>query len=234
MIQDNIAAINKRISEAALRVDRSPADIKLVAVSKRIPEGKILEAMEYGHYTFGENYVQEAFKKIPLVKSGQREKPVSFHFIGKLQSNKAKKAAELFDVIETVDRVKLAKALEAHLAKLDKKLEAYLQVNIGREEQKSGAMPEDCALILKEISQLQHIKITGLMTMPPFFSDPENVRPYFRELRQLSESLQTKGLLGQHGSVELSMGMSGDFEVAIEEGATVVRIGTAIFGPRDI
>lgn len=232
MIQDNLTAIINRIKTAALRVNRSPAEIKLVAVSKHIPGEKILQAIKYGHYTFGENYIQEALDKIPLIRKNQAMNNISFHFIGKLQSNKAGKAAELFEVIETIDNVKLAKTLEKHLVSLNKTLTAYLQVNIGKEKQKSGVLPEDCENLLQEISQFQHLKIVGLMAMPPYFTDPENVRPYFRKLRLLSEKLTAKGLLGQHASVELSMGMSGDFEVAIEEGATVVRIGTALFGPR--
>ena len=234
MIQDNLTAILNRIATAANRVNRSPDDIKLVAVSKRIPNEKILEAIAYGHYTFGENYIQESLDKIPFIKNKPAESEISFHFIGKLQSNKAGKAAELFDVIETIDSVKLAKTLEKHLTALNKTLLAYLQVNIGKEKQKSGVMPEDCEQLLGELSQFRHLQIAGLMTMPPFFTDPENVRPYFRKLRQLSEKLTAGGLLGQHTSVELSMGMSGDFEVAIEEGATVVRIGTAIFGSRGL
>lgn len=232
MIQDKLTAITNRITAAALRANRSPADIRLVAVSKRIPSKKILQAIACGHYTFGENYVQEALDKIPPIKETHTDNEIAFHFIGKLQSNKARKAAEIFDVIETVDSTKLANALEKHLLSLNKTLTAYLQVNIGKEKQKSGVMPEDCEQILQEISQLKHLKITGLMTMPPYFADPEDVRPYFRELQQLSEKLTAKGLLGHHTSVELSMGMSGDFEIAIEEGATVVRIGTAIFGSR--
>ena len=232
MIQNNLTAINNRIATAALRVNRSPADITLVAVSKRIPDEKIMQAIDYGHYTFGENYVQEALDKIHSITKKQIRNKISFHFIGKLQSNKAGKAAELFDVIETIDSVKLARALEKHLSILNKTLTAYLQVNIGREKQKSGIMPEDCEQLLQELSQFKHLNIVGLMTMPPYFDDPEDVRPYFRQLRQLSEKLTANGLLGQHASVELSMGMSGDFEVAIEEGATVVRVGTAIFGSR--
>ena len=233
MIQDNLTAIINRIAIAARRANRSPADIKLVAVSKRIPTEKIMEAIKHGHYTFGENYVQEALEKMPFVRENQSENKISFHFIGKLQSNKARKAAELFDVIETINSVKLARTLEKHLVPLNKTLTAYLQVNIGREKQNSGIMPEDCEQLLREILQFQHIKIVGLMTMPPFCTDPEEVRPYFRKLRQLSEKLKEKNLLGKHAAIELSMGMSGDFEVAIEEGATIVRIGTAIFGSRE-
>ena len=160
---------------------------------------------------------------------------MKFHSIllENFQSNKARKAAEIFNVIETVDSLKLARTLEKHLATLNKNLAAYLQVNIGKEKQKSGVMPENCEQLLQELSQFQHLKIVGLMTMPPYFTDPEKVRPYFRQLRQLSEKLAAKSLIGQFGPVELSMGMSGDFEIAIEEGATVIRIGTAIFGSRE-
>jgi len=234
MLHDNLTTIINRINTAALRVNRSPADIKLVAVSKRVPSEKVLRAIECGQYSFGENYVQEAQEKIPLIRKNRDGNKISFHFIGKLQSNKAKKAAELFDVIETIDSLKLARTLEKLLASSHKTLTAYLQVNIGKEEQKSGVMPEDCEHILQELSQLQHLKIAGLMTMPPYFSNPEDVRPYFRKMKKLSEKLIEKKLLGQQTPVELSMGMSGDFEVAIEEGATVVRIGTAIFGARDL
>ena len=232
MIQDNLTEINKRIMSAALHSNRSPDDIKLVAVSKRIPSEKILTAIDCSQYIFGENYVQEAMDKIPPLKESRTNNDIFFHFIGKLQSNKARKAAEIFDVIETIDSVKLANILEKHLVSLNKTITAYLQVNIGKEIQKSGVMPEACEQILQELSHLKHLRIVGLMTMPPYFADPEEVRPYFKKLRQLSEKLTAKNLLGLHGSVELSMGMSGDFEIAIEEGATVVRIGTAIFGKR--
>jgi len=231
MLRENFTEIEQRIAAAASSTNRSLADIKLVAVSKNVPPEKILKAVAFGHSVFGENYVQEALEKIPYIKKQAVQKTV-FHFIGKLQSNKAKKAAELFDVIETVDSIKLGQALEKHCTKLNRSLEAYVQVNIGAEKQKSGIQPEDCENILRGLSSCQFLRITGLMTMPPFFPDPENVRPFYKQLRQLSEQLKTKGLLGRHGPVELSMGMSGDFEVAIEEGATVVRIGTALFGTR--
>jgi len=232
MIAHNLKIITERITAAAQRANRSPADIKLVAVSKHISHEKVLQAVECGQDTFGENYVQEAQKKIPLLRQNLAEKKIKFHFIGRLQSNKTRKAVELFDVIETIDSVKLAKTLENHLASLNKTITGYLQINIGLEKQKTGAMPENCQQILQEISDLPHLKIVGLMAMPPFFSDPEKVRPYFREMQKLAEKMAAKGLLGMHEPVQLSMGMSGDFEAAIEEGATVVRIGTAIFGQR--
>jgi pyridoxal phosphate enzyme (YggS family) len=233
MLLDNLTDIRQRIAAAATRANRSPSDIKLVAVSKRIAPEKILAAIDIGHSVFGENYLQEALEKIPSIKNLAKQKTV-FHFIGKLQRNKAKKAAELFDVIETVDSIKLGLALETHCAAADKSLEVYVQVNIGAEKQKSGVPPEECEKLLRGLAGCQFLRITGLMTMPPYFPDPETARPYFEQLRQLSEKLTEKGLLGQFGPVELSMGMSGDFEVAIEEGATVVRIGTALFGARTL
>jgi len=232
MLERNLQNIKDRMAEAASRVNRSPADIKLVAVSKRIPAESILEAINLGQVVFGENYVQEALEKIPLIKKLATVKPF-FHFIGKLQSNKAKKAAELFDVIETVDSVKLGLALEKHCAALDKSIDALVQVNVGGETQKAGIRPEQCEEILEKLQHCRFVNIVGLMTMPPYSADPEDVRPFFIRLRKLAEEMQEKGLLGQQNQLELSMGMSGDFEVAIEEGATLVRIGTALFGSRD-
>jgi hypothetical protein len=179
----------------------------------------------------GAKTVQEALEKIPIVKKRSKQKPV-FHFIGKLQRNKAKKAAELFDVIETVDSIKLGLALEKHCAALNKHIDALVQVNIGGENQKSGIEPERCEEIIQGLRNCKFLNIVGLMTMPPYVTDPEEVRPHFIQLRHLATELQAKNLLGQTGPVELSMGMSGDFEVAIEEGATLVRIGTALFGRR--
>ena len=229
MLRDNLTKIKSRIAAAAARVNREHSDIKLVAVSKRVPAERVMEALELGQYVFGENYVQEALEKIPGIKS-RAEQNVVFHFIGKLQSNKAKKAVELFDVIETVDSLKLGLTLEKYCAALNKSLDVFVQVNIGAEKQKAGVQPGDCENIIQGLDQCRFLNITGLMTMPPYFSDPEKVRPYFVRLRQLAEDLTAKGLLGKHLPVELSMGMSGDFEAAVEEGATVVRIGTALFG----
>jgi pyridoxal phosphate enzyme (YggS family) len=232
MLHENLTEILTRIAAAAKRGNRSASGIRLVAVSKRVSLESILEAIGLGQHVFGENYVQEALEKIPTIRKARPNDTVFFHFIGNLQTNKAKKAAELFDAVETIDSTKLADALEKHLKPLHKTLAGYIQVNIGREKQKSGILPEDCEKFLAEIPQYRHLKIIGLMTIPPYCADPEVVRPYFRQLRKLSEKLVSKGLLGQHGPVELSMGMSGDFEVAIEEGATVIRIGTALFGSR--
>jgi pyridoxal phosphate enzyme (YggS family) len=232
MLSENLTDIHNRIAAAAGRANRSPDDITLVAVSKQVFLEKVVAAIALGHHIFGENYVQESQEKIPAIRRARPHDALSFHFIGKLQTNKAPKAAELFDVIQTIDSVKLANTLEKHLKSRHKPLTGYIQVNIGGEKQKSGILPEDCELFLAELPRYEHLQIKGLMAIPPYFADPEKVRPFFRQLRELSEHLAAKGLLGAQGPVELSMGMSGDFEVAIEEGATVVRIGTALFGQR--
>jgi pyridoxal phosphate enzyme (YggS family) len=176
---------------------------------------------------FGENYLQEAEDKVAALGKG-----VVWHCIGHLQSNKARIAAEIFDCIETLDRLKLAKALETRLAELGKTMPVLVQVNVGGEAQKAGVSPEEAGLLCRELQQFPHLKLQGLMTMPPFVENPEESRDCFRQLRLLGEELAAQGLLGQHGPVQLSMGMSGDFEVAIEEGATLVRVGTALFGER--
>ena len=232
MLCDNLQKIRQRIVEAASRANRSAEEIKLVAVSKRFSKEIISEAIGCGQIVFGENYIQESAEKIPYIEEKCPDSNVSWHFIGKLQSNKARKAAELFDVIETIDSIKLAVILDRHLAALEKKLTADIQINIGREEQKSGILPEKCESLLNQLAELKHLQIRGLMAMPPYFTDPEKTRPYFKEMRNLSEHLVSSRLIGHNRPVELSMGMSGDFEVAIEEGATVVRVGTALFGPR--
>lgn len=227
-IKENLEKINDRISAAARRVGRDPDSVKLVAVSKRISTEHIQEAVDAGQFLFGENYLQEAQDKIRMFGP-----QVSWHFIGHLQSNKAKPAAELFQVIETVDRLKLAQTLEKHLAAIDKTLSVLLQVNIGREPQKAGGiLPENTEELLRVVAEFEHLNVSGLMAMPPFL-EPEGVRPYFRQMRRMAEDFEAKGLLGKDGRVDLSMGMSGDFEVAVEEGATLVRVGTALFGSRD-
>ncbi|MFA6465479.1 MAG: YggS family pyridoxal phosphate-dependent enzyme, partial [Desulfurivibrionaceae bacterium] len=149
------------------------------------------------------------------------------------QSNKARIAAEIFDCIETIDRLKLAKALETRLAELGKTMPILVQVNVGGEAQKAGVAPKEAGQLCRDLQRFPHLRLQGLMTMPPFAEDPEESRGYFRRLRLLGEELTFQGLLGLHGKVELSMGMSGDFEVAIEEGATLVRVGTALFGERN-
>lgn len=226
-VAENLRAIRTRINEAALRAGRDPKAVRLVAVSKRVPLERLQEAVEAGQRVFGENYLQEADLKIKALGAG-----VEWHFIGHLQSNKAKLAAGLFSVIETVDRLKLAVALDRHLVAAGKRLPVLLQVNVGREVQKSGVLPEDAEELLRQVNDLPNLEVRGLMAMPPFFADSEDVRPYFRQLREMADRFVDQGVLGQHGPVEVSMGMSGDFEVAVEEGATLVRVGTALFGER--
>ncbi len=228
MIKENLAAIYARITEAALKAGRMPADITLIAVSKRHPVEMISEAIRAGQQDFGENYLQEAKDKITALGGQAR-----FHFIGSLQSNKAKDAATLCDIIHTVDRLKLARELDKYAKAAGKTLPVLIQVNVGREEQKGGVLPEEAEELLGHMQDFDNLEIRGLMTMPPYRANPEEVRPFFAELRELGEGLQKKGLIATNCPLELSMGMSGDFEVAISEGATMVRVGTAIFGERE-
>jgi len=225
-IADNLASIQERISKAALRADRDPAAIRLVAVSKTVSAESIQQAIAAGVNILGENYVQEARNKIARIG-----KQVEWHFIGHLQSNKAKYAVELFSMVHSVDRLSLAEELDQEANKQGKIVPVLIQVNISGEESKSGIDPQGTLQLLERIAALQHLAVHGLMAMPPWFEDPEDARPYFNALRKLREELANKKIHGV-SLQELSMGMSGDFEVAIEEGATLVRVGTAIFGPR--
>jgi hypothetical protein len=227
MIQHNIEFLKKDIAEIARKCGRDEHSVRLVAVSKRFPVEAILEAQQAGQLLFGENYIQEAQEKFMIAG-----KEVLFHFIGHLQSNKAKIAAELFTMIETVDRFKLAVALNKHLLTMDRQLDILIQVNIGGEDSKSGVQPEDAEKLLQDITKLPMLRPRGLMTMPPFTENPEDARPFFRELRMLADALALKNLFFDNKNIELSMGMTNDYPVAIEEGATLVRIGTAIFGER--
>ena len=226
-VAENIETIRARIRAAAERAGRDPRSVRLVAVSKHQPFAAIREAMAAGQVIFGENYLQEAEDKVAALGQG-----LAWHCIGHLQSNKARTAAEIFACIETLDRLKLAKALETRLAELGKTMPVLVQVNVGGEAQKAGVAPEKAEQLCRELQQFPHLELQGLMTMPPFVENPEESRGCFRQLRLLGEELAAQGLLGLHGPVQLSMGMSGDFEVAVEEGATLVRVGTALFGGR--
>lgn len=219
--------ILERIAAAAVRSGRNPDSVHLVAVSKTVAPDRVLQAANAGQEIFGENYLQEAAGKIEKIGRLAR-----WHFIGHLQSNKARQAAELFDMIETVDRLKIARILDEHCRDIGRSLDILVQVNVGEEPQKFGIAPVEAEKLLAELRQFSRLRVMGLMTMPPFFNAPEKVRPFFKKLRILSERLSARNLLGRHGAVQLSMGMSGDFETAIEEGATLVRIGTALFGCR--
>jgi len=226
-VKARLENIRKRIKNAALKCGRNPETIRLVAVSKTMPAERVKTAIEAGVTTIGENYIQEAREKFNDLSSF----PVSWHFIGHLQTNKAKYAVRMFDLIQTLDSVKLAKEIDKQAKKIDKVQSVLLQINIGQEETKSGVDESEVMALIAEIGQLKNIAIKGLMTIPPFFNQPELVRPYFKTLSNLRQRIESKALPNVCMD-ELSMGMTGDFEVAIEEGATMVRIGTAIFGSR--
>jgi pyridoxal phosphate enzyme (YggS family) len=211
-----ISEVRERIEAAAARSHRNPAEIELIAVTKLFPVDAILEGYEAGLRDFGENYVQEFETKYPAVSHLQG---VRFHLIGHLQSNKSKKAAEIFGAIHTVDTAKLARRLNEAATPLD----VFIEVKLSHEESKSGAEPSEIGAIADVVRAASHLRLAGLMTVPPWSEDPELSRPYFARLRALAET---------HGLSGLSMGMSGDLEVAIEEGATCVRVGTALFGRR--
>ncbi|MDJ0622679.1 MAG: YggS family pyridoxal phosphate-dependent enzyme [Desulfocapsaceae bacterium] len=227
MIQMNIKNLKLRIAQAASNCGRPQDSVRLVAVSKRFPASAITIAQSAGQKVFGENYIQEAQQKYEALSGN-----VQFHFIGHLQSNKAAIAAEICTMVETVDRIKLAKILNKHLHRLDKTLDILVQVNIGEDINKSGIRADQVAGLLEEITKLDRLRPLGLMTMPPFSNDPEDSRVYFRKLKSLAETLGDKELFHDNSAIELSMGMTNDYEIAIEEGATLVRVGTAIFGQR--
>ena len=215
-LPERLEAVRVRIARAAERSRRDPASILLLAVTKIFPASVILEAYDLGLRDFGENYVQEFEDKASAVRglAGSR-----FHLIGHLQSNKSKKAAELFDAIQTVDAPKLARRLNESGRALD----VMLEVKLSTEDAKSGAAPEELPDLIAAVRACSNLNLLGLMTMPPWSDDPEAARPYFQRLRELAE---------RHGMTQLSMGMSHDIEAAIEEGSTCVRVGTALFGKR--
>lgn len=203
-----------------------PPGVLLVAAAKGRSPQEILEAIEAGVQIIGENYVQEAERAFSVI--GRR---AQWHMIGHLQRNKAKKAIEIFDMIETLDSVRLAEELEKHCARLNKVMPVLVEINSGREPQKSGVFPEHVEALIREVSQFPHLKILGLMTMGPRFGNPEDARPYFQETRKLFDRLKALNI----SNVEmryLSMGMSNTYKIALEEGANIVRIGTKIFGER--
>ena len=224
-VAENLAQIRERIDAAAKRAGRTDA-ITLVAVSKFHDLDAITQAIEAGQKDFGENYVQEAVAKIDAIARPD----IRWHFIGHLQKNKAKFVAPVFSSVQTVDSAKLAAALGKKAIEAGRELPILLQVNISGEESKSGADPDSARRLLEEMASVEGVRIRGLMTMPPFL-EPEQVRPYFVALRKLRDQLAKSAPSGVSLD-ELSMGMSGDFEVAIEEGATIVRVGTSIFGER--
>jgi hypothetical protein len=226
-IAENLVAIRERIATAARRIGRDPQEVALMAVSKTHPASAILEAVAARQHLFGENRVQEFATKHDELAAVETR----FHLIGHLQSNKAAKAAELFDAVDSVDSLRLAERINEAAARLGRHLDVLIEINVGGEEAKSGLSPESSELfaLLDAQARLANLRIQGCMTVPPFTENPDGSRPYFRRLRQLRDQLRVRSGLEL---AELSMGMSHDFEVAIEEGSTCVRVGTAIFGTR--
>jgi len=227
--RSRLQRVREKIAAALARANRQPDEVSLVAVSKTHPPEMIREALVAGLTDFGENRVQEAEEKIPQVS---RDK-ARWHLIGHLQSNKARRAVELFDVIHSLDSAALAQRLNRYCLELDRsELPVLIQVDLSHDATKSGATEDQLGEILDAIRQSASLRLIGLMTLPPFFDDVEQVRPFFRRLRELRDELRTQGVFGDQ-SGELSMGMTHDYEIAIEEGATLLRIGTAIFGERN-
>ena len=228
-IAENLLKINEQIHAACLRAGRDAAEVSVIGVTKTVPVNRIREGIEAGVRILGENYVQEAAQKVQALSDLE----VSWHFIGHLQSNKVKVALESFAWIHTLDRENLARELNRVAQKLGKTIPVLVQVNTGDEESKSGLAPEDVSAFFDLASSLDGLEIRGLMALPPYYDDPEEVRPHFHTLRELLERLRDRAVSPEK-LTELSMGMSHDFEVAIEEGATMVRIGTALFGTRPV
>ena len=225
-IAGNLARINERIRAAAEKAGRNPASVRLVAVSKTRPAADIVAAFQAGQTVFGENYIQELLPKLAGIQEA-----VQWHVIGHLQSNKVKYIAGQVAMIHSVDRVSLAQEIDRQWGKLGKICDVLIQVNISGEVTKSGTTEAGAIQLVRECALLPNISVKGLMTMPPFFDNPDAARPYFAELRRLAKVIAAEQIAGVD-MTELSMGMSGDFEAAIMEGATLVRIGSAIFGER--
>jgi pyridoxal phosphate enzyme (YggS family) len=229
-VAENIAEVRGRIATAARRVNRDPDSIRLMAVTKTFPAEVIQKAYDAGARLFGENRVQEFSAKAAALRDLEG---AEWHLIGHLQSNKAAKAAEVFHAVDSVDSLRLAEKLNNAALNLDKQLPILIEINVGGEEAKSGIDPNSLELeeLLKVAVRLDQLQFCGLMTIPPFTEDPQEARPFFRRLRELRDRIAGRDLPGINLDV-LSMGMSHDFEVAIEEGSTCVRLGSAIFGER--
>jgi PLP dependent protein len=225
-VAENLGAVKERIAKAAARVGRDPETITLVAVSKTMPVESIREAIEAGQHVFGENRVQEAQAKVQVLG-----REVRWHLIGHLQRNKVKVVCDIFDLIESVDSLPLAQDINARASQRGIIMPVLLQVNIGDETTKSGVAATDALALVRQVALLPHVSVRGLMCVPPPVDVPDHARPYFAQLRTLAERI-ARQQIPNVSMTELSMGMSHDFEVAIEEGATMVRVGSAIFGPR--
>jgi pyridoxal phosphate enzyme (YggS family) len=225
-VRERIEQVTRRIAESAGRSGRDPNDVQLVAVTKAVDTSRIREGIDAGLTVLGENRVQEAKEKVALLGSPA----VHWHLVGHLQTNKSKLAVQLFELIHSLDSVKLAASLDRHGAALGKQVRALIEINLGGEPDKSGIPPEELFPLLHACLGLSHLTIEGLMAIPPFHRNPQDIRPFFRSLRLLRD--QAANAHPDCRLHHLSMGMSHDFEVAIEEGATMVRVGTAIFGER--
>jgi len=225
-IRERLVRVRERIARAAERAGRSADDITLIAVSKTFDSTTVQQAVDAGARDLGENRVQEAIAKVGVVQGEAR-----WHLIGHLQSNKARQAVEAFDVIHTIDSNQLADRLDRIAGDLGRRPSVLVQVDLAHEPTKSGADESELPAIVEALESASHLEFRGLMTLPPFFDSPEQARPYFRKLREILEGLNRHRSTDQR-LTELSMGMTNDFEVAIEEGATMVRVGTAIFGVR--
>lgn len=220
-LSENLAEVRRKIELAARKVGRNPNDVKLIAVSKTHPIEILTEAIEAGATVFGENRVQEAEEKIYLI----RNEMIEWHLIGHLQKNKARKAVQLFDVIQTLDSIELAERLERICQEEERhELQVLIQIDLAKEATKNGVEEKDLPQLIDFLKDCDCLKLSGLMIIPPYFEDAEKVRPFFKKLREIRDAHLPNG--------ELSMGMSHDFEIAVEEGATLVRVGTAIFGAR--
>lgn len=225
-ISSNISLIRQRIEAASARSGRDPRSVRLMAVSKTVALERIREALEAGITLLGENYVQEAREKIPAIGHA-----AEWHMIGHLQTNKVKYVVNLFDWIHSVDRLELARELDKRAGQNNRRLNVLIEVNVSGEESKNGMEPDAALELVRQVSLLPNISVRGLMTMPPYSDNPENSRPYFQALRKLRDEISAAAIPNIRMD-ELSMGMTDDFEVAIEEGTTIIRVGRAIFGTR--
>jgi len=226
-LESNLNSVRQRIENAAAKVGRDLSEIKLVAVTKKVEVERILKARNYGINTFGENYAQEFRDKFKVLEQ-EVDEEIKWHYIGQLQKNKIKYIVGKVELIHSLDSLSVAKEINKKAESLGIKVPVLIEVDIGGEESKGGIDPSKLEEFLNELSSLSAINVQGLMTMPPYFDNAEMARPYFSRLRELRDSL----LASFSELKELSMGMSGDFEVAIEEGATIIRVGSAIFGER--
>jgi PLP dependent protein len=226
-VEQNIRRVREVIAEAAGRSGRSPADVRLMAVTKTVDDDRIAEAMRAGVDIIGENYVQEAKRKLETMG-----KACEWHLIGRLQTNKAKYAVRLFDMIHSVDRLELAAEIDRRAREAGIVMRVLIEVSVAGEETKSGIPVADALPLVRAVAPLPNLSVRGLMTMPPWFDDPEEARPCFRALRELRDRIEAEGI-PRVSMRELSMGMTGDYGVAVEEGATIVRVGRGIFGDRE-